>query len=85
MRIVYSETALKEFKKLDHPVQKQIKKYMDEVGNLANPRTRGKALTADFTGLWRYRVGDYRIVCDIQDELILITVLRIAHRRKIYR
>ncbi len=85
MRIEYSETALKEFKKLDKSIQKRIKNYMFEIAELENPRSRGKVLVENLSGLWRYRVGDIRIVCEIQDEKILITVLRIAHRKEIYR
>ncbi|MDE5797586.1 MAG: type II toxin-antitoxin system RelE/ParE family toxin [Treponemataceae bacterium] len=46
---------------------------------------RHKPLVGDKAGLWRYRVGDYRIICDIQDDKILVTILRIAHRREVYR
>ena len=85
MRVVYSETALKEFKKLDKPIQKRIKDYMDEVAKLEDPRSRGKILVENLSGLWRYRVGDIRVVCEIKDAEILITVLRIADRKEVYK
>ena len=72
MRVVYSETALKELKKLDKPIQKRIKDYMDEVAKLEDPRSRGKILVENLSGLWRYRVGDIRVVCEIKDAEILI-------------
>ena len=81
MRVVYSEPALKELKKLDKPIQKRIKDYMDEVAKLEDPRSRGKILVENLSGLWRYRVGDIRVVCEIKDAEILITVLRIADRK----
>lgn len=84
MRLEFSEAARKAFKKFDKTMQKRIKEYLDEVLQLENPRSRGKALTGNLVNLWRYRVGDYRIICDIQDEKILITVLRLGHRKEIY-
>ena len=84
MRLEFSEAARKAFKKIDKTMQKRIKEYLDEVLQLENPRSRGKALTGNLVNLWRYRVGDYRIICDIQDEKILIKVLRLGHRKEIY-
>ena len=69
---------------MDRPAQEQIKKYMDDISTLQDPRSRGKALKGNFADLWRYRSGDYRIICDIQDERILITILRIGHRKEVY-
>lgn len=84
MRIEYSEQAFRQFSKLDKPAQRQIKNYMDGVAKLENPRSRGKALKGALSELWRYRSGDYRIICDIQDDKILITILRIGHRKEVY-
>lgn len=84
MKIVFSPQAEKQFLKLDKPLQRQIQKYVLELQKLSNPRTRGKALVGNMAHLWRYRVGDYRLICDIQDEKILITVLRLGHRKIIY-
>ncbi len=75
MRIEYTETVRKQLKKLDKTMQKRILDYMDEVGQLENPRSRGKALVENMRGLWRYRVGDYRVICEIQDSKIIISVL----------
>ena len=52
---------------------------------LDNPHMSGKALVGNYAGLWRYRVGDYRLICEIHDEKIFVTVLRIAHRKEVYR
>ena len=84
MRIQYTETARKQLKKLDKTIQKRILDYMDEVGHLENPRSRGKALVENMRGLWRYRVGDCRVICEIQESRIIISVLKIGHRKNIY-
>lgn len=58
----------------------------DRVAKLDNPRSIGDALTGpDFGQYWRYRVGDYRIICEIQDKKVVVLVLRIGHRREVYR
>lgn len=84
MKVEYSESALKQLKKLDGQFQRAIIQEMNEIATLDDPRQRGKALKANLSGLWRYRVGDYRVICDIQDAKILITVLRVGHRKNIY-
>lgn len=84
--IEYSEDAQRQLKKLDRTWQKRVVTYMESgVGELTNPRLRGKALTADLRGLWRYRVGDYRIVCDLRDDRLVVLALAITHRRESYR
>ena len=85
MRIIYSEEAVKSLKKLDRPVQKLIISYMDKIALLEEPRARGKVLSANLRGFWRYRVGDYRILCEIQDEKLIICVVNIDHRKNIYK
>lgn len=49
------------------------------------PRQRGKGMAANLAGLWRYRVGDYRLICDIQDDEMVVLVLQVAHRSEVYR
>ena len=58
---------------------------MNEIASLDNPRSRGKALTSNLSGLWRYRVGDYRILCRIHDDKLVITVIEIGHRSTVYQ
>nr|CRY96046.1 hypothetical protein [uncultured prokaryote] len=84
MKVEYSESALKQLKKLDGQFQRAIIQEMNEIATLDDPRQKGKALKANLSGLWRYRVGDYRVICDIQDAKILITVLRVGHRKNVY-
>ena len=85
MTVVFAEKAKKEFLKLDKPVQRQIQTFIVKLQGMSDPRTTGKALVGNFSGMWRYRVGDYRLVCEIEDDRILVTVLHIAHRKEVYR
>ena len=85
MKVEYAPAASKQFSRLDKPIQSRIKKYMSEIASLNNPRSRGKALTSNLSGLWRYRVGDYRILCRIRDDKLIMTVIEIGHRSTVYR
>ena len=58
--------------------------YLEEVESLDDPRQRGKGLTANHAGVWRYRVGDYRILTQITDETLTVLALRVGHRRDVY-
>lgn len=81
----YSERAIKQLKKLDKGTQKLILTWVGKnLENCDNPRIKGKGLTANRSGEWRYRVGNYRIICDIRDEELIILALSIARRRNIY-
>ena len=84
MRVVFTDNAEKQFLKLDKPIQKQIQKFILKLQNLENPRERGKSLVGDLIGFWRYRVGDYRILCRIIDQELIISVVEIGHRKEIY-
>lgn len=84
MNVIFAEKARKDFLKIDRTVQLRIKEFIIKLQNLENPRSTGKALKGSFSGLWRYRVGNYRLICDIDDHKILITVLHIGHRKDIY-
>ena len=84
--IDYADTARAQLRKLDKQTARHILDYMDErVANLENPRSAGKALTGPLGGLWRYRVGDCRVICDIQDGALRILVVQVGKRREIYR
>lgn len=84
MKIVYSAKALKQLKKLDKPVSRRIVDYMDEVSKLKDPRDRGKILVGNLIGFWRYRVGDYRILCRIRDGEFVISVVEVGNRKEVY-
>lgn len=85
MKLAYTDSAMNTFLSLDKTIQKRVKKYMDEVQKLENPRARGHALTGQLSGLWRYRVGDWRVICQIKDTELIILVVELGHRRSIYR
>ncbi len=75
----------KEFKKLDRYTMKMMKAWIEKnLVGCENPRIHGKALTANRKGQWRYRIGDYRLICEIQDNKLIILALSIGHRREIY-
>ena len=81
----YSERAMKQLKKLDKGTQKLILTWVGKnLENCDNPRIKGKGLTANRSREWRYRVGNYRIICDIRDKELIILALSIARRRNIY-
>lgn len=84
--IEYTETAREQLRKLDRQVARRILDYMDErIATLDDPRSAGKALKGPLGELWRYRIGDYRLLCDIRDGTLCILVVRIGHRRDVYR
>ena len=85
--IEFDPAALKELSKLDKQVQRRLVTFLrDRVAALDNPREIGEALAGSALGTyWKYRVGDWRIVCAIQDRLITVRVLRVGNRREIYR
>lgn len=75
----------KEFKKLDRYTQRMIKAWIDRnLDDCEDPGRHGKGLTANRGGQWRYRIGDYRLICQIEDERLVILALNIGHRREGY-
>lgn len=75
----------KEFKKLDKYTQRMIKGWIGKhLVDCQNPRAFGKGLTANRSGQWRYRIGDYRLICNIQDDKLVILALSVGHRSIIY-
>ncbi len=83
--IEYDVRAVKELKKIDRQMQRTILDYLDErIAPLDNPRKFGKRLSSNYVGLWRYRIGDYRVICRIEDQKLAILVLRIRHRGAVY-
>ena len=84
--IEYAETAKKQLRKLDKLAARRIVDFMDErIADLDDPRELGKALKGSLGDLWRYRVGDYRVLCDIRDGVLTVLVLQIGNRREVYR
>jgi len=84
--IEYTRTAETQLRKLDKQVARRILDYLDDnIASLENPRTRGKALSGPLGELWRYRIGDYRVICEIQDNAMRILVVEAGHRKQIYK
>ncbi len=84
-KVVFSEKAKKQLKKLDKHISALILGWLEKnIQGCENPRVHGKGLVENKSGQWRYRVGDYRIICEIKDSEVLILVLSIGHRREIY-
>lgn len=85
-RIKFNPHAQDELTRLDKAVQKRIIKFLEErLQKTENPREIGAPLRGDLKGLWKYRTGNYRLICKIQDDLIEILVLAVGHRRGIYK
>lgn len=85
-RLVYAKDLQKLFKKLDPSVQKLVASYIkNNLENTDNPRVHGKPLLGDKKGLWRYRIGNYRLIVDIQDDVIVILILTFGYRKNIYK
>jgi len=78
--------AEKALDKLDNQIAKRILKFMhDRIAGLDNPCSIGEALSGPLGDFWKYRVGSYRVICDIQDDIITILVLAIGDRKEVYR
>lgn len=85
-KVQLEKKALKQLRKLDAINQRNIATFIDtHLQGTHAPRQHGKALTGHLKGLWRYRVGDYRIICDIKDDELIILAITIAHRRDVYK
>jgi len=83
--IEFDDAAAKELRKLDKQAQRDILKYLRErIGTDEDPRRFGKPLSRNLAGLWRYRVRDYRLICIIEDDKLVVLVLRVGHRRDVY-
>jgi mRNA interferase RelE/StbE len=83
--IELDRAAAKSFSKLDNSVKKAIQKFLNRDGFLRNPKSFGKPLKHSLYGLWRYRISDYRIIADIQDDKLIILIVEIDHRKQIYQ
>ena len=83
--VILTERAKIQLSKLDKPVAKLITSWLRKnLQGCENPRAHGKALTANHSGQWRYRIGDYRVIAEIQDDKVIIMIVEIGHRRNVY-
>jgi mRNA interferase RelE/StbE len=83
--VEFDDRARRELRKLDPPIQREILSYLRErIAGSSDPREFGKPLRKNLAGLWRYRVGNYRLICRIEDERVVVLVLKVGHRREVY-
>ena len=83
--VEYTDFATSKLESIDKTMADRIKKYLDEkIATDLNPRRLGKSLHGNLSGYWRYRVGDYRIICEIHDEEVIVLVIDVGHRSRIY-
>ena len=84
--VEYSDTALKQLRKMDRFEARLIVSWIDKnLQGCADPRAHGKGLTANQSGEWRYRIGNYRALCIIEDDRLIIEALSVGHRRHVYQ
>ena len=84
--VEYTKTAVKQIKKMDRKIAAFIVSYIDEkLVNCENPRLHGKVLKGGLNEIWRYRVGDYRILAKIEDDRVIVTIVEIGHRKDVYK
>jgi mRNA interferase RelE/StbE len=80
------EEAARNIEALDKPHRDRIRKFLrEELAAMENPRAKGKPSQGDKRSLWRYRVGDYRLICELRGQELVVLVLKIGHRREVYR
>ena len=85
-QVEFHPAAAKELRKLDRVVAARIVRTLEtRIAPLDDPRSVGSALVGEHAGYWRWRIGDYRVIARIEDERITILIVRIAHRREVYR
>lgn len=85
-KIRWEKKAIMEFKKYDRTTQLFIKKWIDKkIYNTDNPRNHGKALKGDLGEYWRYKIGNYRLICKIKDNELCILVISVGDRKSIYK
>lgn len=84
-KIAFEESAEKEFSKLDNSVKRQMQKFLDKLASRDDPRTVGGPLEENLSAYWKYRIGDYRLVAEIHDDILIVLVLVACHRREVYK
>ena len=84
-KVLLSERFKKEFRKLDKYTQKMIRGWIDKnLADTTDPRIHGRGLAGNRSGQWRYRIGDYRLICIIKEDELIILAITVGHRREIY-
>ena len=84
--VEFDDAAAKELRKLDRQAQQEILRYLRKrIATEEDPRRFGKPLARELAGLWRYRVCDYRVICNIEDDKLVVLVVRTSHRKDVYQ
>ncbi len=85
-KVEWDDRARRELRRLDRQAQREILRYLRErIATEEDPRRFGKPLLREMQGLWRYRVGDCRVICGIEDDRVVVLVVRVGHRGQVYR
>ena len=84
-KVEFSPVAEKQFSKLDRAVQRRIRSFIMDRMEQENPRLLGQALHGELGEFWKYRVGDYRLVCELIDSRLVVLVVKIGNRKQVYR
>lgn len=83
-QLEYDPTVVRWLRKVDPQVARRIRDALTAVVRTGDPRVRGKALTGQLAGLWRYRIGEYRVICDIRDARLVVLVIDAGQRDHVY-
>ena len=83
--VSFEPRAFKELGQLDRTLQRRMVSFLQRLQDADDPRKTGKPLRGEMRGLWRYRVGEYRIVCSLDDQALSVMVVRVGHRKSVYR
>lgn len=84
--VEFHPAALDELAALDRPVQKRIQRFIDErLVRADDPRQLGRALTGAWAGFWKYRMGDWRMIAQVRNDRLIVYIVRVGHRREVYR
>ncbi len=83
-KIEWDKKALKQLESLEATVRKKIHDYIKKLIANNNPRSFGKGLTGDKSGWWRYRIGNYRVICRLEDHRLVVVIIAVGHRKEIY-
>ena len=84
-KIEFSKEAYDDFTKLDGSVKTRIQKYLDKLAERADPTSLGEPLEENLSAYWKYRVGDYRLIAELKDDVFIVLMLVVGHRRSVYK
>lgn len=85
-KLEYSEAARRQLHKMDAGQRTLVLSWMDKnIDGCSDPCSQGKSLTGQLSGMWRYRIGNYRVLCDLQDDRAVVVAIKVGHRRDVYR